>query len=100
TANPSPPSFPTRRSSDLIDSRNDAHRVRRDQHPRQITQWKATVDRLCRPESALQHLDRQPRPTRGFHRRYVQARGRTDEEGPPRSEEHTSELQSRENLVC
>src|SRR5690606_41739126 len=47
-------------------------------------------------------ITRRPRATRRAGARLTSARGRRGEEGPssPRSEEHTSELQSRENLVC
>src|SRR5436309_11526996 len=64
-------SFPTRRSSDLAPS---GRPVRREQHP--------------------------SRPRRGPHRRALYRKSPPRGGRVPRSEEHTSELQSRENLVC
>src|SRR5690606_41427979 len=83
------PSFPTRRSSDLADvlrlvrvgrHLGQPHRRARDQ-PEQ-------VERRLRAQGAV------PRPADE-----VDERQQADER-LPRSEEHTSELQSRENLVC
>src|SRR5690606_41243493 len=56
-----------------------------------------------RPEGIRRHALRQVRDDGDEeHRHYASAKGR--HAGPPRrafrSEEHTSELQSRENLVC
>src|SRR5207302_9485156 len=88
---PSPPpprhlhSFPTRRASDLADH------LGADADP-------AGVERLNGDFVAHPHLTDQ---VRGRHLAAVEDQlagaGRADAE---RSEEHTSELQSRENLVC
>src|SRR5207302_3399628 len=78
---PSPRSFPTRRSSDLIA-----------QGPR------ATLDRPLQQRTG-QFLELRPRQRPPVHAPFAQVE-------PNcrllllRSEEHTSELQSRENLVC
>src|SRR5690606_39832351 len=79
-------SFPTRRSSDLEVSGSERRREARG--------------------SAQTHLDSRPPPHRGAPVR-VSGRDahRATRPGPldrasARSEEHTSELQSRENLVC
>src|SRR5436309_11355737 len=79
-------SFPTRRSSDL--SRHLQRRNRR-QMLRGFSVYHhsaAKCDNVCRNKRD---------PQRGG-RRYSPAEGRACS----RSEEHTSELQSRENLVC
>src|SRR5690606_41952731 len=77
------PSFPTRRSSDL----DDGERVGR--------------DLLCQPPLAQQRAIEHGRLAGAEHGRdhrgVVELVGAV---GRDRSEEHTSELQSRENLVC
>src|SRR5690606_41388864 len=65
-------SFPTRRSSDL----------------KQRPQARDGLSSLW------------PRAARRLHRHHRWHRDRQDHAGRDRSEEHTSELQSRENLVC
>src|SRR5437870_7944895 len=71
-------SFPTRRSSDLLPD-PQARAPHRVGHP-------ALLPRLV-PELKRQH-------------RHHQAEGKRHERGGERSEEHTSELQSRGHLVC
>src|SRR5690606_42016218 len=77
-------SFPTRRSSDLhvhadlLVYEKDAAKVRQGQSVR------FTVESF---------------PTKELEARIISV-GKTFEKDPKRSEEHTSELQSRENLVC
>src|SRR5690606_40861362 len=75
------PSFPTRRSSDLSASRS-ARRRRSQRGAHCPCRPSERAPRAHLPEQAAQHL----------------ATMRVDE--LIRSEEHTSELQSRENLVC
>src|SRR5690606_40992577 len=86
------PSFPTRRSSDLIARRRGIGREAEPIQPGRVE------------ERARQRRQRE----RGGPRQQ-QRRGRQPEKGQSqharqgdavRSEEHTSELQSRENLVC
>src|SRR5690606_41567375 len=78
-------SVPTRRSSDLVQPGDVAERHQTDQHYR-----------YDEPEALV----------RGVHHGRQQHHGEVGGEEPqrdrgvPRSEEHTSELQSRENLVC
>src|SRR5690606_41629050 len=85
-------SFPTRRSSDLALSKSPRHPPR---------------SGICRAER--EGADRLTRARRSLHRslrrflRDTPRRGRSlhpQAYPPQRSEEHTSELQSRENLVC
>src|SRR5690606_41217527 len=74
-------SLPTRRSSDLLRSRQQAGEARLPPPPR-------TEAALAVPETGCATARRLPRRPHGLPSR------------PLRSEEHTSELQSRENLVC
>src|SRR5690606_41631373 len=91
-SSPSPPlalpSFPTRRSSDLVPGRDEDR----------VVAEPAGAARLADHPPAHLPLHR-PLATIGQHERR-----RTHERPAPvlvgRSEEHTSELQSRENLVC
>src|SRR5690606_41788846 len=79
-------SFPTRRSSDLC-SRCPTWR-----------RWSWPCSPPCRPECRPRPWPPRadaPRGAGGFPLRYA-----PDFSDSPRSEEHTSELQSRENLVC
>src|SRR5690606_41952963 len=79
-------SFPTRRSSDLENgTARGTHGERR------------TAARPCRHRRRHRSLRRRHRLPRGAHRQPEIA---VDVAAPVRSEEHTSELQSRENLVC
>src|SRR5690606_41352040 len=72
-------SFPTRRSSDLIRARRSSFQARRS---------------ICQTPSAT-------RMARAIAVAIVRPIGNRGLESViPRSEEHTSELQSRENLVC
>src|SRR5207249_10825942 len=83
-------SFPTRRSSDLVDGEagaaelhvreGDREAVHRDAVGREL--------RLAARDNTAAHLVGRNRDQRGGPRL------------PPRSEEHTSELQSRFDLVC
>src|SRR5207302_3889885 len=79
-----PPSFPTRRSSDLRFSQ--LTRMPSTSRPSQIplhTMPKSGIDAASEPACGL------VRPKQGISSPFAR-----------RSEEHTSELQSRENLVC
>src|SRR5947208_8111748 len=76
-----PPSLPTRRSSDLTICR----KRRRSAVPRPCIPNTGIGSKLC-PRPCT------PRPERRPRRRLLQR--------PPRSEEHTSELQSPDHLVC
>src|SRR5690606_42117561 len=82
-------SFPTRRSSDLS-------------RPAGSTMWGAVIvmlrSRVLRKVHSKDHAVTAPR----LRRRVRQPRYTTIGDSTPhtRSEEHTSELQSRENLVC
>src|SRR5690606_40617572 len=92
-----PHSFPTRRSSDLFEQpligalRADIelsevretdwiHQRNQNRHLTLLTGPPADVEELFSAQIRIVHADQQPRTKR--------------------SEEHTSELQSRENLVC
>src|SRR5437868_6635972 len=95
-AHPHLHSFPTRRSSDLWKSLAIHLRsIRR----RNCWRWplNASGRFTCLPES---------KPARGIvvrdaiHERHEPGRGTTDPKTSARSEEHTSELQSRFDLVC
>src|SRR5690606_40441754 len=77
------PPFPTRRSSDLAPSANAATRTSRARYAPSSAADAATL----RMGMTAQVQLRQPGRASGA-------------ELPVRSEEHTSELQSRENLVC
>src|SRR5690606_41673783 len=83
------PSFPTRRSSDLVT-----------RHQRARTQNRSAFDH--RRKHVFTHARHPFRPSR--YRRHRDCRrprlGGSSSRFRPRSEEHTSELQSRENLVC
>src|SRR5690606_40315763 len=88
---PPPPSFPTRRSSDLIPNTSS---------PGPSTAA-ATPSTVCRPTAA--HLTRRTPRIRCGGKNSPRRRSRhstTVAWSLRRSEEHTSELQSRENLVC
>src|SRR5690606_42148893 len=74
---PSLHSFPTRRSSDLDGTDRARHLARKPERP-QRSERGAAAEAKHGGERA----------------------GRRNAVGPMRSEEHTSELQSRENLVC
>src|SRR5206468_11530546 len=80
-----PLSFPTRRSSDLSCCR----RMREKPPP-----WRShRVYRTCRAERCRKSFSCVPRPL-------LRKRAGTQENDFRRSEEHTSELQSRSELVC
>src|SRR5690606_40031462 len=85
-----PHSFPTRRSSDLLDA------LRQDLGKPRIEGWSTDVA-YTRSEVRLLHrnLERWTAPER-VRLPLLSLPG----SGRIRSEEHTSELQSRENLVC
>src|SRR5690606_41295781 len=78
-------SFPTRRSSDLFESTSDAPTYR-PLYEESLFLVSATDESSARAKAEAT----------------ARARGTTydNEAGETRSEEHTSELQSRENLVC
>src|SRR5690606_39609216 len=84
---PDPPSFPTRRSSDLNDLRAGCGVLQRDRT--------ATLGALD-----FAYRQRSPVGLRCHHARGCCELLRREANDQPRSEEHTSELQSRENLVC
>src|SRR5690606_41601762 len=82
-------SFPTRRSSDLIAARRN--------RTTSAASWNEASG------TAARCWDSGPlRSDRGSFRAWLPARGRVGsaDRDQVRSEEHTSELQSRENLVC
>src|SRR5207302_8427031 len=85
-------SFPTRRSSDLPSRQQ------------QDCQAAPGAGAVARTAPVLRRLSRGRRRTSGLARgapaRRVSARPPRNRMEPVRSEEHTSELQSRENLVC
>src|SRR5690606_40176131 len=76
------PSLPTRRSSDLVGPDADPRVDRNSSNAPTVTHRSARADALAFPHGRATDRD-----TRSSCRR-------------ARSEEHTSELQSRENLVC
>src|SRR5690606_40498341 len=97
-AHPRLPSFPTRRSSDLVVSDGDVIDI--DTHTDLLVAEAVLSTRSPAPAPTPQNRDRKGAGP-------VQARplsptpGRTAPAPPhTRSEEYTSELQSRENLVC
>src|SRR5690606_41076211 len=85
---PAPPPFPTRRSSDLYG------RARRPLH-RRWPLWRRSQGNRRRRPCHRGERQSQSRPRRRGFRREGRGLGAAD-----RSEEHTSELQSRENIVC
>src|SRR5690606_41556221 len=82
-------SFPTRRSSDLLQPWSS--------HSGRLRRWRRTVGCPCQrsPDSCFDCCTSGPY---GHARCPLRSRGR--QRRVARSEEHTSELQSRENLVC
>src|SRR5690606_42024989 len=82
------PSFPARRSSDLHGGLSDARRARADAAPQHLPD-PDRAGRAAQGRLAYPGICRAQRPLRGARHG-----------GDARSEEHTSELQSRENLVC
>src|SRR5262249_62393306 len=85
------PSFPTRRSSDLTRSPACAR-------PDQATSRVCSCAWLC---SARRRPGRWPPTSRaGCFRGLDRPRTQSSDRPEPRSEEHTSELQSLTNLVC
>src|SRR5207302_9937273 len=88
---PPPPSFPTRRSSDLARLRGRKALPDDPAHSRRARVAVPERVRLPAPDP------RRPRLSRG---RREPARQLRPGRAVFRSEEHTSELQSRENLVC
>src|SRR5690606_41655916 len=93
-------SFPTRRSSDLgCPARAAAATTRRRQVPRSAGRVPlGAVARSCRPHAEVTRAWACPLSARA--RGGSQARQRGGRACRVRSEEHTSELQSRETLVC
>src|SRR5690606_42046085 len=89
-------SFPTRRSSDL-----SLRSVRHSEPPRRAFVQRSFLSRSARLAYAASLLDSRTQTARAASRfplaRRVSPSASTDS---GRSEEHTSELQSRENLVC
>src|SRR5690606_40507386 len=87
------PSFPTRRSSDLADppAQPPAPDPRA---PRTASRHRPPADSPPAPQQRTSHTQQAHAPP-GAPAPRPPPRGR-----PLRSEEHTSELQSRENLVC
>src|SRR5690606_41572574 len=89
-------SFPTRRSSDL-DLRFDPTRER-------FYYWADTRWIFAREghiRSVVEDVHDKIAATEGpFYSDFAMPPGEADKKSPKRSEEHTSELQSRENLVC
>src|SRR5690606_40943294 len=90
-AHPHLPSFPTRRSSDLIAKRQAEQRDDKEADEQQVAE---RGQPLLQP--VLRAMARRAEPTD-----FTQVRSIAHQNVPTRrSEEHTSELQSRENLVC
>src|SRR5206468_3483160 len=91
-----PPAFPTRRSSDLAGARS-ARRVRqrRGRRARGAVRDGASVHGAAPRLRRARHTGRLCAA-----RDRVRSSRRRRGEGPVRSEEHTSELQSRSDLVC
>src|SRR5690606_41150417 len=86
---PTPPPFPTRRSSDL-QRRRLVPRARGRVQGRQGATGRLQHARVLRPRPRVGQVVG-PRAVRARQDGHLQR---------PRSEEHTSELQSREKLVC
>src|SRR5690606_41581091 len=85
-------SFPTRRSSDLGTSPLSSYAIRTSKRWQMYNKFYIDANILkgifeCFLESIINQCDKNNR-------------NKCDEESNGRSEEHTSELQSRENLVC
>src|SRR5690606_41940155 len=99
-AHPELPSFPTRRSSDLLDHRPRLRDVMQD--ARAVNNVEG--DRWRDEGRGLVHDQRMSlEPVEGLYAAGQRDVGGCDIRDPDlvaRSEEHTSELQSRENLVC
>src|SRR5690606_41932859 len=93
----SPPPSPTRRSSDLFIKQHLAHLLGRAQVELAARQ---RVNVVFQPRHGLGKLAGQAREHRAVHFHAVIFHAHQNFGHPPRSEEHTSELQSRENLVC
>src|SRR5207302_5800785 len=91
-------SFPTRRSSDLISTSSSSSARSSFHHTR--CRISGNVAGVARgggiPRASAEHRCVCPTTNAGITRHLYSALAR----GMPRSEEHTSELQSRENLVC
>src|SRR5690606_40351196 len=96
TSHPAQQSSPTRRSSDLIlaavDAKRNPHYYNLDNNP-----WGGGYERT--PEIRKAQSERAQRKKRQRQIDLLLA-GVVITPKMPRSEEHTSELQSRENLVC
>src|SRR5690606_41761478 len=92
-----PHPFPTRRSSDL----ENCLAKWRINHPRQADKF-APNAWISVPARNVGHSALHPAQTLSsvFGRLACHATKRTNNRSNQRSEEHTSELQSRENLVC
>src|SRR5207302_10172676 len=92
-------SFPTRRSSDLRDAQHPEFRAVRVLFQKNGDEWQpfrsACRNAACLKATAAQY-PREVVWTIAFDGKNL---GQVTSRGP-RSEEHTSELQSRENLVC
>src|SRR5690606_41275380 len=85
---PAPPSLPTRRSSDLCEQ------------PGSLSASRCAVHQT-RHSACSRSSHRGHDATRALSHRTLQTPKKSSAQlGGPRSEEHTSELQSRENLVC
>src|SRR5207302_10449228 len=96
----SPPSFPTRRSSDLpISSRTLLARLQEMEHD-EILLRNDYGGLPRRVEYELTERGRRLLPLLDALMKTGQALDCNECEDRKRSEEHTSELQSRENLVC
>src|SRR5206468_5093534 len=80
-------SFPTRRSSDLPQRRRRRGLPQRRHQRRGLPQWRV------RQRGRRRRLPQRRVPQHGLAELINRTR-------PPRSEEHTSELQSRSDLVC
>src|SRR5207244_6610948 len=99
-AHPALPTFPTRRSSDLkageyrrkVGGRKAAVRPRRDPWPR--------ADGSRRRDRYAERRSPTGRPVMEWRRPFTRRNGKRTTFAEDRSEEHTSELQSPDQLVC
>src|SRR5207244_10829759 len=93
-------SFPTRRSSDLKEGSNAGRSGRGKRSYAPNDRAHAANQSYAKPiqQQAGWHLQQRVSPT--VSTQQVTKRDRGDPERPVRSEEHTSELQSPDHLVC
>src|SRR5206468_12766395 len=97
---PPPHSFPTRRSSDLVPAPTGSGRRDRGAPSTVVTDIPPSTShtRTPRPTPPGREKNCRPRPSGSW--RLVGGSRQRSSPGATRSEEHTSELQSRSDLVC